>query len=41
LISRDFITEWGLTASWPQSYQVEQDLAICRALVETIHGADY
>ena len=34
MISRDFITEWSLTAPWPQSYQVEQDLVICRALVE-------
>jgi len=34
LIARDFITEWSLNAPWTQNYQVEQDLVICRALVE-------
>jgi predicted nucleotidyltransferase component of viral defense system len=34
LIPLDFITEWRLKAPWPQNYQVEQDLVICRALVE-------
>lgn len=34
LIDRAFISEWQQTASWPQRYQVEQDLVICRALVE-------
>jgi len=33
LIPRDLITEWSLVAPWIQSYQVEQDLVICRALV--------
>jgi predicted nucleotidyltransferase component of viral defense system len=34
LIDRAYITEWQQTAPWPQRYQVEQDLVICRALVE-------
>lgn len=34
MIARDFITEWGRNAPWAQNYQVEQDLVICRALVE-------
>lgn len=34
MIDRAFITEWQQTAPWPQRYQVEQDLVICRALVE-------
>lgn len=34
MIPRDLITEWSLVAPWVQSYQVEQDLVICRALVD-------
>ena len=34
MIDRAYITEWQQTAPWPQRYQVEQDLVICRALVE-------
>jgi predicted nucleotidyltransferase component of viral defense system len=34
LIDRAYITEWQQTAPWSQRYQVEQDLIICRALVE-------
>jgi len=34
LIDRAYISEWQQTAPWPQRYQVEQDLIICRALVE-------
>ncbi len=34
MIARDFITEWSQNAPWTQNYQVEQDLVICRALVE-------
>jgi predicted nucleotidyltransferase component of viral defense system len=34
LIPRDFITEWRQYASWTEDSQVEQDLIICRALVE-------
>jgi predicted nucleotidyltransferase component of viral defense system len=30
----DFISEWKKYAPWPQSHQIEQDLIICRALVE-------
>jgi len=34
VIPRDYITEWRSQAPWVQDYQVEQDLVICRALVE-------
>jgi len=34
LIPHDFITEWRQYASWTEDSQVEQDLVICRALVE-------
>ena len=34
MIPQDFISEWKRFAPWPQSYQVEQDLIISRALVE-------
>jgi predicted nucleotidyltransferase component of viral defense system len=34
LIPRDFITEWRQYATWTEDGQVEQDLAICRVLVE-------
>jgi predicted nucleotidyltransferase component of viral defense system len=34
VIPRDHILEWREKAPWPQDVQVEQDLAICRALVE-------
>ena len=34
MIDRAYITEWQQTAPWPQRYQVEQDLIICRALIE-------
>lgn len=33
MIPRDFITEWRVNAPWVQDSQVEQDLVICRALV--------
>lgn len=33
MIPRDYITEWRMRAPWADSAQVEQDLAICRALV--------
>jgi predicted nucleotidyltransferase component of viral defense system len=33
VIPRDYITEWRARAPWADSAQVEQDLAICRALV--------
>ena len=38
MIARDFITEWREQAPWITDAQVEQDLVICRALVE-IFGA--
>jgi predicted nucleotidyltransferase component of viral defense system len=34
MIPLDFITAWRTHAPWPQLSQVEQDLIICRALVE-------
>ncbi len=34
MIPRDYITEWRAEAPWVQDFQVEQDLVICRALVE-------
>ena len=34
MIPRDYITEWRATAPWVQDFQVEQDLVICRSLVE-------
>jgi len=34
VIPRDHILEWRARAPWPQDVQVEQDLIICRALVE-------
>jgi predicted nucleotidyltransferase component of viral defense system len=34
LIPQDFISEWKKAARWSQNDQVEQDLIICRALVE-------
>jgi predicted nucleotidyltransferase component of viral defense system len=34
VIPRDYITSWRAEARWVQDMQVEQDLVICRALVE-------
>lgn len=34
MIPKDFITEWRKHAPWVQDVQVEQDLVICRALVD-------
>lgn len=34
MIPRDYITEWRSSAPWIQDFQIEQDLVICRALVE-------
>ncbi len=34
MIPKDFITEWRAQAPWTLDRQVEQDLAISRALVE-------
>lgn len=34
MIPEDFISEWKNFAPWRETYQVEQDLIICRALVE-------
>jgi len=34
LIPRNFIQEWRQNAPWSQDAQLEQDLIICRALVE-------
>jgi predicted nucleotidyltransferase component of viral defense system len=34
MIPLDYITSWRVNAPWPQLSQIEQDLIICRALVE-------
>lgn len=34
MIPRNFIQEWRQNAPWSQDAQLEQDLIICRALVE-------
>jgi hypothetical protein len=34
MIPRDYITEWRAHAPWVQDIQVEQDLVICRALID-------
>ncbi|ALA59521.1 MULTISPECIES: nucleotidyl transferase AbiEii/AbiGii toxin family protein [Nitrospira] len=34
MIPQAFITQWRNVAPWPQDAQVEQDLILCRALVE-------
>jgi predicted nucleotidyltransferase component of viral defense system len=34
MIPRDYITEWRRHAPWVQDIQIEQDLVICRALVD-------
>lgn len=34
MIPRDYITEWRAYAPWVSDFQVEQDLVICRALVD-------
>jgi hypothetical protein len=36
MIPQDFISEWRKMAPWTQNDQVEQDLIICRALVDGI-----
>jgi hypothetical protein len=35
VIPRDYITQWRAEAPWIQAFQVEQDLVISRALVES------
>lgn len=39
MIPRDYITEWRANAPWAQDFQVEQDLVICRALVNIFSHA--
>ena len=34
MIPRDYITEWRAHAPWARDIQVEQDLVICRALID-------
>lgn len=34
MIPKDAITEWNQFAPWSSEVQVEQDLIICKALVE-------
>ena len=40
MIPQDFISEWKKAAPWPENDQVEQDLIICRALVEIFSHPD-
>jgi len=40
MIPHDYITEWRAQAPWVQDFQVEQDLAISRALVEIFSHPD-
>ncbi|MHB9099343.1 MAG: nucleotidyl transferase AbiEii/AbiGii toxin family protein [Syntrophales bacterium] len=40
MIPQDFIAEWKKAVPWPQNNQVEQDLIICRALVEIFNHPD-
>ena len=40
MIPRAYINEWQQYAPWPQRYQVEQDLIVCRALVEIFNHPD-
>jgi predicted nucleotidyltransferase component of viral defense system len=40
MIPAAYITEWRKQAPWPESYQVEQDLVISRALVEIYSDPD-
>lgn len=34
MIPQAYITEWSQQAPWKSNEQIEQDLVICRALVE-------
>lgn len=38
MIPKDFITEWRKQAPWVLDSQVEQDLVVCRALVEMVRS---
>lgn len=40
MIPQDFISEWKSAVPWSQNDQVEQDLIICRALVEIFSHPD-
>ena len=40
MIPADFIAEWRAHARWPTDEQVEQDLVLCRALVEIFEDAE-
>lgn len=40
MIPQDFIAEWKKAVPWPQNNQVEQDLIICRALVDIFNHPD-
>ncbi|MBN1409643.1 MAG: nucleotidyl transferase AbiEii/AbiGii toxin family protein, partial [Spirochaetales bacterium] len=34
MISKDYITAWRTYAPWVSDHQVEQDLVICRTIIE-------
>ena len=40
MIQRDYVTEWREHAPWVTDAQVEQDLVICRALIEIFQDAN-
>jgi hypothetical protein len=40
MIPQDLISEWKKAAPWSQNDQVEQDLIVCRALVEIFSHPD-
>ena len=40
MIPKDYITEWREHAPWVTDAQVEQDLVICRALLEIFQDAN-
>ncbi|OHE27195.1 MAG: hypothetical protein A3J94_10615 [Syntrophus sp. RIFOXYC2_FULL_54_9] len=40
MIPQDFISEWKKAATWTQNDHVEQDLIVCRALVEIFSHPD-
>ena len=41
MIPTNFITEWAQVVSWPLPVQIEQDLIICRAIVELYSEPDF
>ena len=40
MIPSDFIVEWRASTRWATDQQVEQDLVLCRALVEILEDTE-